>query len=1192
MVRVVERHFYKAELKTILETQKAFHSELQDNKLYEACLEELYPYNDAHRTSNAGKGFTHLFLDDIIFYQRPLKSKKSLIADCKYEARIFVKDGQRQTDPLKGIAKSHPLFQEFRLWQFIQNLKIYQREKTVDGKLETDVNITGELLPTEEEYVRLFDWLNERKEIKQESLLKGFFKLKKPAEYRWNYVEDKIYPANETRAQMLTRLAKVEGLPADFLTAEREEALWHILYSVENRDDLKKALKTFAEKHGSSDGFLEAFQKFPPFEKEYGSLSAKALKKMLPLMRMGKYWKEADVINNIDGYQKNIRQLLGTLAVKDAKFTSEDRLAGKAINTRLANKLEALADDVSAYKGLEVFLASYVVYGRHSEDGEAKQWKTAADIERLPQHSLRNPIVEQVINETLQVVKDIWKFYGNGAEAFFDEIHVELGREMKNPADVRKEITNKATENENTNLRIKALLQELLNGGDVENVRPFSPMQQEILKIYEEGVLLAAEEVPDYITKISKQAQPTQAELVRYKLWMEQKYRSPYTGEVIPLSKLFTRAYDIEHIIPQSRYFDDSLSNKVICEVEVNKDKDKETGYGYIKANRGKKIELSGGKEVTLFTVEAYEDFVKTHYAKNRGKIKKLLMEDIPEEFIQRQLNDTRYISKMVKGLLSNIVRQDGEEEAISKNVIASNGAITSTLKQDWGLNDIWNELIAPRFQRLNEMTGTKNFGDINPNTRKFLPEVPLELQRGFSKKRIDHRHHALDAIVIACASRSHINYLNNESAVAKGKSRNEREKLRYDLKHRLCFKKYNDDTKQHYKWVFYKPWDTFTEEVRECLEGIIVSFKQNLRVINKTGNQYQVWKKDENGQPQKATEKQTGTNWAIRKPLHKDTLGGLVKLRFMKAVSLSSALDCPEMIVDKDLRKHLQGLLAEGLDKKKIVTRLKAENNQLNGNDVSRVEVWYWTENNVATRVKVDESFSSEIIRSVTDNGIQAILLNHLKQYNEEKGGKVIEHPEFAFSPDGLDAMNKNVTALNGGKAHQPIYKVRTYEPLGNKFAVGQTGNKSKKFVEAAKGTNLFFAVYANDEGKRSFETVPLNIVVERQKQGLSPVREMNEAGHSLLFSLSPNDLVYVPTKEEQAYGFTGNEEYDLRRVYKIVSFTGVRLSAIPVSVAKSVVDKVEFTQLNKLEFAYDDKSSIKEVCVKLKVDRLGRII
>lgn len=59
--------------------------------------------------------------------------------------------------------------------------------------------------------------------------------------------------------------------------------------------------------------------------------------------------------------------------------------------------------------------------------------------------------------------------------------------------------------------------------------------------------------------------------------------------------------------------------------------------------------------------------------------------------------------------------------------------------------------------------------------------------------------------------------------------------------------------------------------------------------------------------------------------------------------------------------------------------------------------------------------------------------------------------NPEQAFSPEGIEQMNKNITSLNNGKFHQPIYKVRTYEQA-DKFAVGQTGNKSTKFVEAAK--------------------------------------------------------------------------------------------------------------------------------------------
>src|SRR5690606_26813181 len=94
-----------------------------------------------------------------------------------------------------------------------------------------------------------------------------------------------------------------------------------------------------------------------------------------------------------------------------------------------------------------------------------------------------------------------------------------------------------------------------------------------------------------------------------------------------------------------------------------------------------------------------------------------------------------------------------------------------------------------------------------------------------------------------------------------------------------------------------------------------------------------------------------------------------------------------------------------------------------------------------------------------------------------------------LAFSPEGIEEMNKNLIALNNGRSHQPILKVRTYEPKGNKFPVGQTGNKGKKYVEAAKGTNLFFAVYQEPSGKRRYETIPFNIVLERRKQGLAPV-------------------------------------------------------------------------------------------------------
>ena len=89
LVRTIERKFYKEELQAILEKQIALNKDLQNDDLYNDCIHELYAKNDAHRKSIASKGFNYLFTDDIIFYQRPLNSKISLIADCHYETKSY-----------------------------------------------------------------------------------------------------------------------------------------------------------------------------------------------------------------------------------------------------------------------------------------------------------------------------------------------------------------------------------------------------------------------------------------------------------------------------------------------------------------------------------------------------------------------------------------------------------------------------------------------------------------------------------------------------------------------------------------------------------------------------------------------------------------------------------------------------------------------------------------------------------------------------------------------------------------------------------------------------------------------------------------------------------------------------------------------------------------------------------------------
>lgn len=1212
LVRTVERKYYKDELRLILETQVALIPELKDDALYNRCIEELYPNNEPHRKNIAKPDFINLFINDILFYQRPLKSKKSLISDCPYESR-FDKDGIEH--PVKCIAKSNPLFQEFRLWQFVQNLRIYQRERTISdgqldlfgnisvGKLQTDVDVTDEFLKTEDDYVKLFDWLNDRASIKQDTLLNSYFKIKKEKgkevfPYRWNYVEDKEYPCNETRATMLNGLLKC-GIDASFLTSKKEMSLWHILYSVEDKVEIAKALKKYAEKNNLPNSFAEVFAKVKPFKKDYGSYSEKAIKKLLPLMRMGKYWD----VNAIDNRTK---ERIDKMLTGEYDENIKNRVREKAINLT----------DITHFRGLPVWLACYIVYNRHSEAKEIGKWEKPEDIncylKEFKQHSLRNPIVEQVVTETLRTVRDIWK-----QEERIDEIHLELGREMKNPADKRKRMTENILQNESTNLRIKAMLMEFTNPEmGIENVRPYSPSQQDILRIYEENALdnLTKDDKDfDFISKISKSAQPSKADITRYKCWLEQKYRSPYTGEMIPLAKLFTSAYEIEHVIPQSRYFDDSFSNKVICEKEVNGLKDRQLGFEFIKNHHGEKVQLSQGKVVEIMSVEAYEKFVKEHYANNRTKMKKLLMDDIPDGFIERQLNDSRYISKLVKGLLSNIVRErlengEYEQEAVSKNLISCNGSITDRLKKDWGINDVWNSIVLPRFRRLNELTGKDCFTAISAEGHE-IPAMPLELQKGFNKKRIDHRHHAMDAIVIACATRDHVNLLNNEAAHSKHNAN------RYQLQRKLRrFEKVviNGQEKET-AMEFLKPWDSFTTDAKQILENIIVSFKQNLRVINKTTNSYLHY--DENGK-KVMMKQEKGDSWAIRKSMHKDTVFGEVNLRMSdKTVSLNEALKNPKTIVNKEFKKKVLELLEEGRDAKYIKKYVEDNKDIWSDIDVKRIQVYYFTKETkdryFATRKPLDTSFNSKKIKeSVADTGIQKILLAHL----EAKSGD----PELAFSPDGIDEMNRNIVALNKGKSHQPILKVRVYEKA-EKFAVGQNGNKSSKFVEAAKGTNLFFAIFGTEKtnketGKtetvRSYLTIPLNVMIDCQKKYGSQWRNNIEAylqeqqlatsDAKLLFILSPNDLVYLPNDDDAL---------SPSRIYKFVDSSGTTANFIPERSA-NVIFSIAMKKQREMgiDFVIQDEfgvgspqsknqkaitgEMIKEICVPIKVDRLGNIV
>lgn len=1201
LVRTIERDFYKDELEKILQKQSEFHTELKDRSLYEQCINELYRNNETHRNNIAKNGFTYLILEDVLFYQRPLKSKKSLIDDCPYESHqgIDKETGEICTYPLKCIAKSNPYFQEYRVWKFLSDLRIIANTKEINGHIHTDVDITNELLPDNDSLCNLFVWLNDKGHITQSDLLTYLgIKKKEQSKFRWNYVADKHYPMNATRHAILNRMKEDEGL-----SREIEQDLWHLLYSTTSKAEIDKSLSPSKNSKGLFKKLIEAGISVESIEKiktiklpdeGYGAYSEKAIKKLLPLMRCGEFWDEGNIHpstleriqefqtgNGMEDFSERVKQLISTM------------------------------NDIHSYQRLPEWLACYVVYGKHSEANEILKWKTPDDINiylnNFKQHSLRNPIVESVILETLRVVRDIWKRYGD-----IDEIHIEMGRELKNPSDKRAQITQRVLQNENTNIRIKTLLAEFLaEEYKIDNVRPHSPSQQELLRIYEEDVLAHNEpddEIQDIINNLSNPTkQPSRSQVLRYKCWLDQKYCSPYTGQPIPLSRLFTSDYEIEHIIPQSRYFDDSFSNKVICESEVNKLKDNQLGYEFIKRHHGQTVQLASGRMVRVLEVDQYERLVKDNFA--QSKRRKLLMDDIPAEFIQRQLNDSRYISKVVKSLLSNIVRdtdEDGnlERETISKNVITCNGSITTRLKRDWGLGEVWNAIVLPRFQRLNEITGRNCFTTKNSHGQE-IPTMPMELQKGFSIKRIDHRHHALDAIVIACTTRDHVNLLNNESAFPENQAN--KHALSHKLRH--CEEVVINGKKRIVYKEFLMPWNAFKTDTFNSLQEIVVSFKQNLRVLTQATNLYTKYMDGE----KKLQAQHSSDHFAIRKSLHKDTVYGHVNLQRITTVKLKDALKNVNRIVDKRLKKKIKELISKHYNDKQLLVYFKDYGYEWKGYDFNKVKVFYYTDEKemmVATRFcndlvsvfsgKTKKLDIEKTIKQITDTGIQGILTNYLNTN--------LEQIEYAFSADGLEKMNENIAAYNNGKQHKPIYKVRIFQPKGNKFQVGQTGNNSKKYVVADAGTNLFFAVYQTTDGKRKYKTIPLEEVVARMKLKLHPVNDTDEEGNKLLFCISPNDMVYLPTPDELSNGHINQDNIDANRVYRFVDSSGTIANFVPSKIA-NVIYHLKKEQAE--QFCMDDtiqdelgKGSpqsknqkaitgemVKDLCVPLIVNRIGEI-
>jgi CRISPR-associated endonuclease Csn1 len=279
---------------------------------------------------------------------------------------------------------------------------------------------------------------------------------------------------------------------------------------------------------------------------------------------------------------------------------------------------------------------------------------------------IANPTVHIGLNQLRRVVNRLIQIYGKP-----DEIVIEIARELK----MSQEEKDKARKTNNDN--------ERANRRREEQIR-------------------AAGGVPS-------------ADLLRkLRLWEEQKLGNinvcPFTGAPISFAMALTDATEIEHILPFSKTLDDSMANKILCLREVNR----------VKRDRAPFEAFQTNPQVGRYTCSYAEIVARADQLppNKRWRFEPDAMQRYEEDagFLDRQLNETKYLSRIARSYLSHLYDEKGEARL---RVRAIPGKLTAMLRGKWGLNSLLRD-----HNRLGGDTPRKN--------------------------RHDHRHHAIDAFVIA----------------------------------------------------------------------------------------------------------------------------------------------------------------------------------------------------------------------------------------------------------------------------------------------------------------------------------------------------------------------------------------------------------------------------------------------------------
>ena len=665
--------------------------------------------------------FIRMLRDEVIFMQRPLKSCKHLVSLCEFEKqervmRVQQDDGKGGRQLVerkvkfgpKVAPKSSPLFQLCRIYEAVNNIRLTRpdgspRDITPEEHAKIVVHLQSSaslsfaaLKKLLKEKAIIADQLTSKSGLKGNSTRVALAAALQPYPQYHRLLDMEL----ETR-MMTVQLTDEEtgevterevAVVTDSCVRQPLYRLWHILYSIEERDAMRRALITqLGMKEEDLDGgLLDQLYRLDFVKPGYGNKSAKFICKLLPQLQQGLGYSEA---------------------------------------------------------------CAAVGY-RHSNSPTSEEITERTLLEKIPllqRNELRQPLVEKILNQMINLVNALKDEYG------IDEVRVELARELKMSREERERMAegNRRREKEN-----KAI---------AEKIREF-------------GLF------------------PTKSRIRKYMLWEEAGEQCLYCGQILTLSQCLNGDdMEVEHIIPKSVLYDDSYGNKTCACRRCNKEKGNRTALEYIRAK--------GWEAEYMERINGLLDKKAISYSKHQRL--RWLKEDIPSDFLERQLRLTQYISRQAMAILQQGIRR----------VSASEGGVTARLRSLWGYDDILHTLNLDRYDSMGETERVSREGETTEKLRI----------KDWSKRK-DHRHHAIDALVVASTRQGYIQRLNRVS------SESEREAMSGEIEVQKATK--TDKLSLLERWLTQRP-HLSVRAVSDKVAEILISYRPGKRAVTRGRNIY-----------------------------------------------------------------------------------------------------------------------------------------------------------------------------------------------------------------------------------------------------------------------------------------------------------------------------------------------------------------